>query len=924
MKHILLLSVITSFSVIAKAQTAMVNGHIQDKAGVPMTETEVTLPELKLMRVSDAAGRFSFDHVPFGTYKLVVNTSAQTKDTVLINVNEPVVDLGTYTFEVDAQAVNMASGQTATIALEDNFFDSDDDGVSAQNVSGVLTASRDPFLSAASYTFGSMRFQIRGYKRNQLEVYMNGLLMNDVESDAAFFGQWGGLNDAFRNQTVSFGLNPTEVGFGGLTGATQIDATAADQRKQTRVSYAISNRTYRNRLMVTHSSGINKNGWAYSFAGSRRWADEGYIPGTFYDGYSFYGAVSKRINAANSLHLTVFGAPTSRGKAMPAMQEVYDLVGSNFYNPNWGYVNGEKKNSRINNSFQPTAILNFKHKPDAGTQWNTALGFQTGYNGNTSLDWYNAMDPRPDYYRNLPSYFLYDTRGADPEAAEAQRQYILNNPEVMQVNWQRLYDANRMNVTTVDGVTGRRSIYLIGEDRDGANRLMLNSTYQKVLSDNIKLTAGIAGAYQFMESYRKAYDLLGGDFYVNLNQFAERTYVGNNNLNQNDLNNPNGIIREGDRYGYNYKSNFYRAYAFGQSEFTYNKVDFFVSARLGMEGFQREGLFRNGLFADDSYGKSDAFDFLTYALKGGATYKIDGRNYLYVSGAYMNAAPTFDNTFISPRTRNKAIDDVQLEQISSVEGGYLLRSPNINGRLSAFVSEFKNGTDIKRFYHEDYRTFVNYVMQGVDMRTLGTELAVKAKISPALSATAVAAWTQAFYTSRPTASVYLDNDTSTRVETMPVYMKDYYVNVGPQSAYTLGLNYNSPRYWYANINANYFDRTYLDVNPARLTASAVEFVEPGSAQWERIRGQEKLPAYFTLDVFGGTSIKVNKYIRNASNDMYVYFNIGVNNILNNKNIRTGGFEQMRFDTATKNVDRFAAKYFYGYGANYFVNLTLKF
>src|SRR5690606_13088860 len=142
-------------------------------------------------------------------------------------------------------------------------------------------------------------------------------------------------------------------------------------------------------------------------------------------------------------------------------------------------------------------------------------------------------------------------------------------------------------------------------------------------------------------------------------------------------------------------------------------------------------------------------------------------------------------------------------------------------------------------------------------------------------------------------------------------------------AYTLGLNYNSPRYWYANINANYFDRTYLDVNPARLTASAVEFVEPGSAQWERIRGQEKLPAYFTLDVFGGTSIKVNKYIRNASIHMYVYFYFDVNNIISIKNIRTGGFQQMRFDIDTKNVVLFAGKNFYGYGVNYFVNLTLK-
>jgi len=925
MKHILLLSVISSFSVIAQAQTALVRGVIQNKENnAPLSETDVTLPELKLMKVTDADGRFAFSQVPFGSYKLVVTTSAAKRDTVMINVNEEVVDLGVYTFSVDLAAVSFTTGQTPTIALEDNFSESDEDGVSGQNVSGVLTASRDPYMQAASFTFGPMRYQIRGYKRDQLEVYMNGLPMNDAESGAAFFGQWGGLNDAFRNQTVTFGLNPSEVGFGGLTGTSQIDATAADQRKQTVISYAASNRTYRNRLMLTHNSGMNKNGWAYSFAGSKRWAQEGYIPGTFYDGHSFYAAVSKKLNESNSIHLTVFGAPTSRGKAMPSTQEAMDIVGSNFYNPNWGYVNGEKKNARINNSFQPAAILTFKHNPDVNTRWNTSFGFQTGYNGNTSLDWYNAMDPRPDYYRNLPSFFLFNPQGADQDAADAQRQYLQDNPELMQVNWQRLYDANRMNQRTVNGVTGARSVYIIGEDRDDINKYMLSSTLQKVLNPHTKITAGVAGVYQQMESYRKVYDLLGGDYYVNLNQFAERTYIGNTDLNQNDLNNPNGIVRKGDKYGYYYKSNFYKAYAWAQGEFTYNKMDFFLTGRLGTEGFQRNGMYKIGIFPNDSEGKSENFNFLTYAVKGGATYKIDGRNYLYASASYMTAAPTFDNTFVSPRTRNKTIDNVQLEQYATVEGGYLLRSPKISGRSIGFVTESKNLTDVKRFYHEDYRTFVNYVMQNVNIRNLGAEMAVKAKLTNTLTANAVATWTQVFYTSRPDVSVYLDNDTTTRVAKNTVYLKDYYVASGPQSAYTVGLSYNSPKYWFATVNFNYFDRNYMEVNPASKTSDAVEFIEKGSEQWKSILGQTKLPSFYTVDIFAGTSIRVKNHIKSAGGNVYLRLNAGVNNVLNNRNIITGGFEQLRFDTQMKNPERFPPKYFYGYGANYFVNLALVF
>src|SRR5690606_11319196 len=130
------------------------------------------------------------------------------------------------------------SYQIPTIALEENAISADGEGISDQSISGVLTASRDPFLAAAAVTFGPLRYQIRSYNRDQLEVYMNGLLMNDIEMGSAFWGQWGGLNDVFRNQTVSFGLGIAEEGFGGLTGATQINATAANQRKQTRITYS--------------------------------------------------------------------------------------------------------------------------------------------------------------------------------------------------------------------------------------------------------------------------------------------------------------------------------------------------------------------------------------------------------------------------------------------------------------------------------------------------------------------------------------------------------------------------------------------------------------------------------------------------------------------------------------------------------------
>lgn len=906
------------------AQEGMLKGKlVSNDAGTPVAEMELELIELKVLKFSDGNGVFSFSNVPYGTYTLQIGDGIRASEAIQIQMNSEMVDLGAITIQLTEGSEN-STEQLLSVGLEDIITDLEEDGMSANSYSPILSAYRDPFLSAVAYTFGPLRYQLRGYNRNEQEVYLNGMPMNDVKSGSAFWGQWGGLNDVFRNQTNSFGLMPMEVGFGGLLGGTAIDVTAINQRKQTRITYSNSNRTYRHRVMVTHSTGLMSNGWALTVSASRRWAKEGYIPGTFYDGYSYFLGASKRIRSKAFLHFTTFGAPTRRGKAMPAIQEAMDIAGSNYYNPNWGYLNGVKRNARISNAFQPAGILSFEYRPNPLESWNIAIAYQTGYNENSSLDWYNAQDPRPDYYRKLPSFYWYNPAGADTNTAQQVLDELTGNPDKMQIDWARLYEANRFNTVTVNGVTGKRSLYAIGNDVDDIRRISLASGYKGVASDHLKIFGGLVYQLQMMESYREMTDLLGGDFWVNQNQFAERTYIGNHILNQYDLNHPDRIVKEGDRYMYHYKSLFHRAYLWGQASFMYNKFDFFITGKMGIEAFRRDGQYLNGIFQDDSYGKSAMHQFLTYSGKAGLTYKINGRNYLYLNGAYVTNAPSFDNTFISPRVRNLTVTDPATVKSMTWDAGYLLHTPYLNGRISAFTTQYDHMSHILRFYHEDYRTFVNYAMTDISIRNLGAEVALQAKLSPTMSATAVAVWTQVFYTSRPTVSIFRDNDTITTPSSSIAYLENYYAVSGPQSAYTIGFNYRSPQYWWLNVNFSYFDRNYLQVNPTRLTEDAVDLMDRTSSAYQKIVSQEQLPAFYTIDIFTGKSIMISDLFRKVPRSHILYINVGINNITNNKNIITGGFNQLRFDMATRNPDRFPPKYFYGLGINYFVNISYKF
>jgi hypothetical protein len=909
---------------------AMVKGIvINQQSQLPVSDAQIALLENKLITSSDANGGFNFNNVRFGKQTLKISGNNIVTFQVDIDINKAIVDLGTITIKINESIASGAQLNIPVISLDDNTLSTDDDGTKTQQVSGLLSASKDPFINAAAYTFGTYRFQMRGYDRNQQTVLINGAPMNDVETGDAYWGQWGGLNDVFRSRNNTYGLQNSDYTFGGLNGSTIFDASAANQRKQTKVAYSLTNRSYRNRLMFTQSSGLMANGFAYSISLSKRWAQEGYVAGTFYDAYSYYLGISKKLKKS-TFNFISFGAPTRRGKAAPAVQEAYDLAGTNFYNPNWGYQNGEKRNAKVANSFQPAFIANWDFNPNSTFHLSTTLSYQFGKNENSTLDWYNGQDPRPDYYRKLPSYYATENPALASEITAA----IQSNPNLLQLDWDRFYQANRMNRETIlnangivgNSVIGNRSIYVLSNDVDAIQKTAFNTTLHKEVDERVNLYGGFSYISQKTESYRALADLLGGDFYVNYNQFAARTYAGNPNYIQNDLNNPNKILQVGDRYNYNYINRFSRSQLWGQATFTYSKFDAYIAANIGNQSFTREGLFKNGLYENNSFGLSNKYAFTTFGLKGGFTYKVDGRNYFFANAMIGADAPTVDNTFISPRTRNSAILDPTTQNMSSAELGYLKRAPKLNIRAVGYVSDIKDATEIKRFYNDDpnFQTFVNYALQHVNMRFIGTELAVNAVINPSLSITAAAAIGQAFYTNRPTVSVTRDNDTNQIPVSRQVYLENYYLASGPQTATTLGFNYKSKSYWFANVNFNYFARNYIDVNPDRRTAQAIDLLTPGSEKWNNVLNQEVAPTFFTTDLSIGKSFLVNKLLRNAPRSTMLYFNLGISNLFNNTDIINGGFEQLRYDFSGGNENKFPRKYFYGLGRNYFINISLKF
>lgn len=808
------------------------------------------------------------------------------------------------------------------VSLDDN----DGEDGSAQNITGQLTSGRNAFLDAANFHFSAVRFRIRGYDADMFNTYMNGAPMENLDNGFTPYGLWGGLNDVLRNREAVVGLRNLNYGIGGLGGTNNLDTRAFKQWKQTKVSYSLANRTYRHRVMFTKGTGWTKKGWAFAGSVSRRWADEGFADGTFYDGASFYLGVDKKINDKHILSFVAFATPTEQGRQGSSVREMLDIAGTNFYNPYWGYQNGKKRNSSIARTFQPFGILTHDWKISPKMNLVTAASMTTGHRSLTGLDWYNAPDPRPDYYRYLPSYQL------DPAFGEQVRQQLLSDVNLRQINWDRLYETNYSSFATinnVDGipgnsVSGRRSRYILERRYTATNRYNFNTTLNAALSSRVDLTAGASFDNQKNHYYKRVEDLLGGEFYVDLNQFAERDFPNNTNVNQNDLNHPNRIVREGDKVGYDYNINLTKAGAWAQVNVKFTKLNFFLAGEHSFTQFFRDGHVRNGLNPDNSFGVIQKNNFYNYLFKGGASYRLTTGNYFFVNGGYETRAPFFENAYISPRTRDVLQDDLSNQQILTGEAGYVFNSPVVRARATGYYTTFRKGTDILQAYSDVNRTFVNYAFSNVGKTHRGVEAAVEVRALRGLTLSAAGAYGQFFYDTRQVLVRTADNNSYVPEASDPlVYVKNFNVPT-PQQAYNVGFNYRSPKYWFVSAYVNYFRGIWLGFDPIRRTYANLEGIDPTSKLYSDVINQTELKPQFTVDASAGFSWLLNNRFKDLKRRTFLAFNLNVNNALNNTNITSGGFEQLRFDIGSSNVNRFQPRLFYAFGLNYSANISIRF
>ena len=535
------LFVLQTFLTFAQASSGVTGKVIDSKSQKALQNVVASIQNTNLTSLTDVTGSFTIKDVGVGTQLLRISSTGFKDQLLAIEIiNGEIIDLGIVVLEEDITTEQ----QLSLVTLTEN--DLGDDNSGSESTSGLLQASRDSYQQAAAFNWGQARFRIRGLDNEYGTTMINGVVMNKILDGRPQWSNWGGLNDATRNQEFTMGSGPSDYTFGGILGTQEINTRASIYRKGTRISFSGTNTNYSWRSMGTYASGMNTDGWAYVVSGSRRWAQESYFEGTDYSANSLFASVEKKFNEKHSLNFTSIFAQNSRGKSSPNTNEVNDIKGVK-YNSYWGWQNGKKRNSRDKDIEEPINMLTHYWKMSDKTSLTTNIAYQLGFIGNSRIDNQNSNNPDPTYYKNLPSYFLNDPTKyvtvdgvtTNPEAIDARNKFVNDG----QIDWNAMYIANTKSANI------GRSVYALYEDRTDDKQFSANSILFSNLSENISLNAGVTYRKLKSHNYQKLQDLLGGEFFLDIDPF----YAGDQS--QSDLNNPDRKIEVGDTYGYNYNLN---------------------------------------------------------------------------------------------------------------------------------------------------------------------------------------------------------------------------------------------------------------------------------------------------------------------------------------------------------------------------------
>lgn len=893
--HFLLVAVLSVFSAAAFAQTTVRGQLVDSETGEPLVGAAVMVEGTSQGTVTDIDGYFKQSVAQGGTlvFKYVGFKDLKKK----ITQKGASVDLGTIKMEPDAvmladvtitSSIAVARKTPVAVSTIDPVFI--EEKLGTQEFPEILKSTPGIYATKDGGGFGDSKINIRGFKSENSAMMVNGVPMNGMENNKVYWSNWSGLSDVTRSIQVQRGLGAAKVASPAVGGSINIITKTTEAKKGGSVSYAMGNDGY-NKILFNLSSGLSKDGWAFSLLGAKTWGD-GYIQGTEFEGYTWFVSIAKRFNDNHQLSLTAFGAPqwhnqrsNQNGLSIKEWQRVKQYMGEDSpykYNSTFGYRHGQSYNSSRNSYHKPQISLNHLWQIDQKSSLSTALyvsiGRGDGYRGTGDSTYANS------WYGSTNG--LVNTQFRRPDGT---------------------FDYDAVETMNAESTNGSKMVM----SKMMNNHLWygLLSTYTTKFGENFDFYGGIDFRYYKGLHQDILTDLFGGTYFIDSynrkNVTAENNpAVGGNSAYINQKLNVGDVLRR------DYDGFVMYEGVFAQLEYNQDKLSAFISGGASNTGYWRY----DRMYYSKDKAKSSTKNYLGGNIKGGANYNLTENHNVFVNAGYINRAPMFDTSFINSQTSHDRNPDAKNEKIMSFELGYGYRSRFFTANLNGYYTRWMD----KALYHsgttaDGLRWAMN--MTGANADHWGVEFDFVAKPLNWLDITGMFSWGD--WRWGGVASGYLFDsqgqmlqntrgDVVTDMANAEQYqykidMDNVSVGGSAQTTAALGLGVRPMKGLRLGVDWNFFSRNFADYDINANVATQNEPYVIGSP-W-------KIPSYSTFDLSAGYTFDFGKIRATLSGN--------VNNVLDQEYIADAR------DGSTHDWES-ATRVLYGFGRTYSVRLKFNF
>lgn len=769
-----------------------------------------------------------------------------------------------------------------------------------QNIMPLIEANDNLLENSTSFLFSPLRYQSRAIPYRWQTYKINGAKLNSLNNNTIPYAAIGALysiaSHSKSNTSLFFDYTNNIPSLGNNR---SIWIEPQNHKTSGYAISAISSRTYSYRLQSGYR--LNKtetNGWAIAIDASRHWGKSMTLNGVWTDNFGLKLAASKKLHKnKGTIQLTTLINPTKRATPWSTVQEAYNLANSNVYNPAWGDINGTQTSTNVRTTYEPIIITNHTIKLHKNIKINSHIATRFGQNTNSSLNWQGAPNPRPDYYKYLPSAHK------SQEVKDIIKTAWQNNINIRQIDFTEIAQTNTKQ-------NNDRANYII-EDR--VSKPLFLTAGSRVSTENLSLA--IRTTYQSEHNYKKINSMLGGKYWLDIDTFVEQDEDVKNKT-QNNLQNPNRHVTAGDEFGYNYKLNNLEIELEGAYHKKWNKLSLTAAANISTLSSQREGYYEKENFpGDSSYGASTTLTNYNYALRIEGEYRAGNRLWIGAAIGYNSIAPTPSEIFISPRYRNATVPNTQNTSILSTEISAKYSSSTMKLGASIYHYQQSNGSSIKNLYDDMLYAYVHYSIQKIATTRTGLELWGEFMIADPLWLNLVAIVQNNIYTNNPTGTAYKESTGKQLIDKEIILYKGQHIGGAPEKLGAIILSYQ-PYGWIIRLSTTIFEGQYEVLSPTRHTTRARSRAQT-EHQMNAMTTQLQSKWGASIDLFGGHTLRFN-------NGQSLGFYGSINNLTCNPNIVTYSYQSDRFVRNGWALTPQASRLSYTLPLNFFLNITYRF